>query len=553
MNHYVFSGREQGIRTKPHVARVQSSVAALEGSPPGSPSGWAMIAIKRMPAAAPIYLSKSKFVSGVQCLKRLYFQFHQPELADEPDDGLVARLEEGQEVGVLAQSKFLGGVLISLENGIDEALATTAALVEDTSVPAIFEATFYHSNVLVRVDILHRRPGNRWRLIEVKSSVERKDHYLYDVTIQYHVLTACGLDISSACLMHLNRDYVYDGRQYDLHDLFKTKELTKQVRKLDADLPALLKAQRKALAQPNPPDISPGPQCVDPYRCEFFRHCNPDPLENDISFLPNLSEKKRQALVDRGISLIRDIPDDFQLTEMQSRVRTAANTGRTWIADTLRRELSKLKYPQYFMDFESVYPALPRFAGMWPYAQIPFQWSVHRQLTPEGQLKHFEFLADNDQDPRQEFVHSLCSALGKRGKIIVYNASFESQRLGELADWLPEFRDRIEKIRGRLWDLLPFVKRHVYHPQFNGSFSIKAVLPALVPDLSYQGMEISHGGEAGLAWDRMIHGDLADDERQRLKSALSAYCGQDTLGMVKIVWALKAYSIKTALKTVQAR
>ena len=495
-----------------------------------------------MPAPAPIRLSKSKFVVGVQCLKRLYFQIHQPELAEEADEGQDARFEQGHEVGWLAQSKFPGGVLTGLEHGIDGALTETAALLENLSVHAIFEATFLHSNLLVRVDILQRRPGNRWRLIEVKSSVECKDHYLYDVAIQRHVLMACGLDISSACLMHLNRDYVYNGGQHDPRELFKTKELTNQIRKLDADLPALLKAQRKALAQPSPPDISPGLQCTQPYQCEFYSHCNPEPPEHDLSFFPTLSNKKKQALTDLGVALIHDIPEDFPLNELQARVREAVRSGRTWVSESLRKDLSKLKQPLYFMDFESHYPAIPRFAGMWPYEQITFQWSVHRQLEAEAEWEHLEFLAEDDRDPRQEFIRSLCKVLGRRGKIVVYNASFESQRLGELADWLPEFRDRIKKIQERLWDLWPFVKEHIYHPQFRGSFSLKAVLPALVPDLSYEDMEVSHGGEAGLAWDRMIRGGLGPDERQQLRSALLAYCRQDTLAMVRILDVLRAYS-----------
>jgi len=175
---------------------------------------------------------------------------------------------------LLAQRRFPGGAVVGFECGIDDALAKTAALLDVPSVPAIFEATFQQSNLLVRVDILQRRPKNRWRLIEVKSSVEGKPHYLYDVAIQDHVLRACGLDISSACLMHLNRDYRYDGKQVDLEVLFTIRDRTKQIRKLDADLPRLLKAQRKTLAQPTPPDISPGPQCTDPYQCEFFGTCN---------------------------------------------------------------------------------------------------------------------------------------------------------------------------------------------------------------------------------------------------------------------------------------
>jgi len=492
-----------------------------------------------MPAPSPIRISKSKFVAGMQCLKRLYYQVHQPELAEEEDEGLESRFEQGEAVGLLAHRRFPGGVLVGFENGIDGALANTAALIDDSSVPAIFEATFQHANTLVRVDILERRPNNRWRLIEVKSSVEVKPHYLYDLAIQRYVLSACGLDIFSACLMHLNRDYRYDGIQHDLGTLFAIQNQTMQIRKLEADLPGLLSAQRTALAQLAAPDISPGPQCADPYRCEFYGYCNPEPPEHHISLLPRLSVKQQGALVELGVSRITEIPEDFSLTEIQARVFNSVTTGRTWISEALQEELSQLKYPLFFMDFESVYPAIPRFSGMWPYSQIPFQWSVHRQSTLNAPLEHFEFLSDDQGDPRLKFIKSLCKVLGKRGQIVVYNSSFESQRLRELADWLPEYAEQIKNVRGRLWDLLPFVRKHVYHPDFRGSFSIKAVLPALVPGMAYDGLEVAEGNGAGVAWERIINGDLDAAERQRLKAALLAYCCQDTLAMVKIVGWLR--------------
>jgi predicted RecB family nuclease len=499
--------------------------------------------IPSMPAPAPIRISKSKFVAGIQCLKRLYFEVHQPELAEEVEEGQEARLEQGNEVGLLAQSRFPGGAFVGFEAGLGEALAKTAALMDDQSVPAIFEATFQHANLLVRVDVLQRRPQDRWRLIEVKSSVEVKPYHLHDVAIQNHVLSACGLDISSACLMHLNRNYRYDGKHHDPETLFTIQDLTKQVKKIDTDLPRLLKAQRKSLAQATPPEIPPGPQCTDPYRCEFFRHCNPEPPEHHISFLPRLSFKKQDALLELGVSLIPEIPEDFPLTTLQARVHASVTTGQTWMGESLQKELSKLKYPLFFMDFESIYPAIPRFSGMGPYAQIPFQWSVHGQAAPNAPLEHVEFLADDQHDPRRKFIDSLCKVLGKRGQIVVYNAGFESQRLDELAEWFPEYKDRIKNIRERLWDLLPFVRKHVYHPEFRGSFSIKSVLPALVPDMTYDGMEVAHGGEAGLAWEQMIRGELDPAERRRLKTALLAYCRQDTLAMVKILERLRAVSL----------
>ena len=487
-------------------------------------------------------------------MKRLYLQIYQPELAEAGEEGQAARLEQGNDVGLLAQARFPGGVFVDAEHGLDGAMAQTASLLEDSSVPAIFEATFQHQGVLVRVDILQWRPGNRWRLIEVKSSLDVKEYHCYDVAIQAHVLRGYGLDLSSCCLMHLNRDYVYTGRQYDPKELFAIRNLTKQIRKLDPEIPKLLKAERTALALEQPPDIAPGRQCSEPVPCEFYGCCNPPVPEHHISFLPRLSGKKKVELLDQGITFIREIPEGFSLTANQIRVWTSVKTGQPWLSDDLGKELSRLKYPRYFMDFETLFPAIPRFAGMWPYSHIPFQWSVHRQMSPDSELEHFEFLADDEADPRRDFLESLIGVLGSRGPIVAYNAGFESQRLSDLANWMPKYAGRIAKLQARLWDLLPFVKKHLYHPQFHGSFSLKAILPALVPGFGYADMEVSHGGEARLAWDRLIRDGLDVEDRQRLRAALLAYCRQDTFAMAQVldrlrVLATRVLSEKSAIAT----
>ena len=202
----------------------------------------------------------------------------------------------------------------------------------------------------------------------------------------------------------------------------------------------------------------------------------------------------------------------------------------------------KLKYPLYFADFETVNPALPRFAGMRPYDQLPFQWSVHMQRQPGAAPEHFGFLATDRSDPRTTFISGLCDALGDRGSVVVYHEQFESQRLSDLALWLPKFSGRINKIQRRLWDLLPIVRNHVYHPAFAGSYSLKSVLPALVPDMSYEGLEVADGREAGLAWESLIRGDCDEGKREQKRKVLLDYCGQDTLGMIRLIGKLRSIS-----------
>jgi len=189
-----------------------------------------------------------------------------------------------------------------------------------------------------------------------------------------------------------------------------------------------------------------------------------------------------------------------------------------------------------------VNPAIPRFAGMRPYDHLPFQWSVHLQRQPGAAAEHLEFLASDKSDPRPAFMSALCDALGDRGSIVVYYQQFESQRLDELASWLPRFSPRIKKIQQRLCDLLPVIRNHVYHPAFGGSYSLKSVLPALVPEMSYDGLEVSDGQAAGLAWESLIDGNGGEAERQRKRKALLDYCGQDTLAMVGLVEMLQHVS-----------
>jgi predicted RecB family nuclease len=483
-------------------------------------------------------ISKSKFVAGVQCLKRLYWEVHEPELASEPDASGQAIMEQGQEVGRLAHQLFPGGVKVDGSGGLSDAISITKELVANPEVPAVFEGTFSADDVLVRVDILKRQRDKRWRLIEVKSSTDLKDYHLLDIGIQSHVVSRSGLDLASSSLAHINRNYIFDGGSIDVRQFFKIRNVTGQIKRLQPQLTSQLRSQFRILVMPKAPDLPAGRHCTDPVTCEFFDRCNPPRPDDHVGYLPRIQASAIEELEEIGVESIRDIPNDFPLNERQRRACTSVQTGEPWFSKELRKELSGLKYPLFFMDFETVNPAIPRFPGMRPYDQVPFQWSVHVLREPGAEPEHYEFLATNTNDPRREFVASLCSVLGGSGSILVYSA-FESQRLSDLAAWLPEFAGRTKKIQRRLWDLLPVVRNHVYHPKFAGSFSIKKVLPALVPTMTYKGMEVADGTDAGLAWELLIRGGLDQTERDRIKKALLDYCGQDTLAMVRLLEKLR--------------
>jgi len=487
-------------------------------------------------------ISKTKYCAGVQCLKRLYLLVHSPELAAQPDDSAEAIIEQGREVGMLARKLFPGGVEVS-ERGLDQAIRTTRELIEKPDVPAIFEGVFEHHNVLVKVDILHRRRDGRWRFVEVKSTTDVKPQHEDDIGIQYRVLRRSGIDVASACLAHVNRNYLYPGGEIDVCRFFKIRNLTRQILKSQPKLTSQLLSEFTVLAMKQAPDIAPGRHCTHPVTCEFFERCNAPRSNDHIGYLPRIHASAVEELEDRGIKSIRDIPDDFELNEIQRRAAECVRSGEPWFErEGLNSELGALKYPLFFMDFESVNPCVPRFAGMHPYDHLCFQYSVHVVRDPGAPPEHFEFLATDVSDPRREFISSLSAGLGDSGSIVVYNAAFESQRLSELVAWLPEFGDRINNIQGRLFDLLPVVRNHVYHPAFAGSYSLKSVLPALVPEMTYDGMEVANGQAAGLAWESLVRGNLNSTERDTVRNALLDYCGQDTLALLRLLQTLRTFT-----------
>jgi predicted RecB family nuclease len=481
-------------------------------------------------------ISKSKFVAGVQCLKRLYLQVHRPELATGSTEATEAVMEQGQQVGLVAQKAFPGGILVAANHEhLDDAIRITRELVGNAEVPAIFEATFEYGGVLVRTDILERRGRAGYRLIEVKSATGPKPHYAYDIGIQKLVLSGAGIKLERTHLIHLNKDYVFDGREYDVSRLFVVAKVPQEQTITDAEISIRVENQLRVLDQPGPPDVKPGRQCTEPVLCEFFDHCNPDLPSDHVSLLPRIRTEKIDDLLASGIMSVHQIPDDFPLSETQRRAVDAVKSGKMWIGSELARELSTLRYPICFMDFEAIFPALPRFAGMRPYDHVPFQWSVHRQERAGAPIKHYDYLAEETSDPRAPFLESLCQALKAAGSIVVYNQGFEASRLDDLARWLPEHRLEIAEIKAKLWDLLPVIRRNVYHPAFGGSFSLKRVAAAILPDMNYDCLDVADGIQAGIVWGRLVDDGTSPEERNQLKRALLEYCGQDTLALARII------------------
>jgi len=298
------------------------------------------------------------------------------------------------------------------------------------------------------------------------------------------------------------------------------------------------------LERRQPPEIEPGRHCHDPHGCEFWAHCTAAKPEDWIFNLPRLSEPRFQEFRAAGHERIRDLPDDAPLTAVQVRTREALRTGRPVVSRGLAQALRDFGPPAVFLDFETIFPAIPLYPGTSPYQQIPFQWSLHR-LGARGQLTHREFLAEGREDPRRAFAESLIAAIAADDAPVVVYSHFEKSRLSELVEWLPALAEPLGAIIRRLADLLPVARRNVYHPEFGGSFSLKAVAPALVPDFGYDDLdEIADGGAASAAFVRIARGELEPDEEALLRRALLAYCARDTLALVRVQSALQALGLQ---------
>lgn len=389
-------------------------------------------------------LSKSKYLAGLQCPKRLYLEIHARELASEMDEGTQAVIDAGTRVGELARERYPGGVLVEVECfKVAEGLARTTALLSDPGVPAVYEGFIQFEDVLVRPDILVRTRGNRWRLIEVKSNSCVKDEHLDDLAIQAYVLRRAGLIVDAACLMHINSGYLYSGGTLDLHQLFQEQELTAEVANCQGEIPVRLAEMRQTLSSAAPPAIEPDDHCYAPYECPFWEHCTKDKPGRWIYYLPG-SRRTYQELVALGVQTIDEIPAGYPLQLIQQLVRDNVE----WVGPGLREALDTVEYPVHHFDFETLGSAIPPYPNSRPYQAIPFQWSNHIEAM-DGTVRHDEYLHDDTSDPREPLAQTLLSSLGREGSICVYTSS-EKNVLTALADALPHLHA----------DLLAVIARH---------------------------------------------------------------------------------------------
>jgi len=485
------------------------------------------------------FLSKSNYVTGLKCLRHLWLAFNEPDKIPKPSEALQHRFEQGHIVGKLAQTLFPGGMDAQLPNKFLESIEHTKKLLAQRKI--LYEPAIATGRLYARADILIPINKDEWDIIEVKSSTQVKEDHLHDLSFQKYCYENAGLKIRKCFLMHINNEYIKNGA-IEPKKLFTNEDVTDDVEKAGNGIKERIEMMLKVVERKTPPNVKDERCCKGPGHCEVdCWHFLPD---NNVFHLHRIGEKAFELFETAGVLNIKDIPENYDLTEKQAIQRKCEITGKPYVEkENIKKFLAKLKYPLSFLDFETYATAIPIYDGLRPYQNIPFQFSLHILEKEGSKPKHISYLADGSEDPRKEFLEKLKAGLPKRGSIIVYYKSFEQGRIKELAELFPEYKSWAESAIKRMADLIiPFTEFYYYNSGQQGSASLKVVLPALTGK-DYEGLDIGDGETASLSYLYITHGSdskkATPEEVKKIRKDLEIYCGQDTEGMIWILDELK--------------
>lgn len=482
-------------------------------------------------------LTKSKYKIGLSCFKSLWTMVNESDKLPRFDEQAQHRVDEGHIVGDYAKQLYPNGIEIK-DIKINDVIDKTKELLKNR-VP-LFEAGFLFNNCYTRPDILVPIGNDEWEVIEVKASSSIKPEHIEDVAFQKYIYENCGLKIKSYNILHLNNQYIRDG-DIDIKKLFIKENITELVEQAFEEVEEQVNIQLELINSTTYNNPRYGEYCASPKTCPYPELCWNFLPENNVFDLSR-GNKKAMTLFDECDCMeIKDIPLRFKLTPKQEIQVECAKCNKIHIEkERIKEFLDNFEYPLWFVDYETYNSAVPLYDGFKPYQRVPFQFSLHIQREPNGELEHIEFLAEGNQDPRPEFIKKLKESIGDTGSIVVYNQGFEKSVTKEIAEFLPEYKEWVESILPRfvdLWDV--FRNFWYYNNSQKGSASIKKVLPALVGGKSYDDLEIGNGGDASLQYFYTIHQMDNQGEINEIRKNLLEYCCQDTLSMYEIVEELE--------------
>ena len=472
------------------------------------------------------YLSKSKYRAGLTCSRKLWLLLWRPELQAQPSGMAPLIMEQGSLFGELAQQLYADALLIDVDTqNLAKAETDTQAAIE-AGADTILEATFRTDQYRVLTDVVQRLNDGSWHLTEVKSATKVKQAHIPDLAFQRYVMEQSGYRVSKCSVLHANTA----GHSSDVTSLFDAVDVTEKVAAyLPTVAPNLVPMAALLEQDSDIPEMQFKKDCVG---CDFQAHCW-DTIDRPTIYNV-VDTRKIPALEARGIFYVDEIPAD---ADLPAAVRTLVDRMQLHRIDIypvpIKKMLSDLCYPLYFLDFESVATAVPLFDDSSPWQKYAFQYSLHVQ-TEHGDINHIEFLHEQRSDPGADIASSLLAHIATTGSVIVYNKTMERGVLKALAKQFPEKADGLQQISSRIWDLEQVFKKHYRHWEWGTKSSIKNVLPTLVPELSYKDLEVQEGGMASLEWLRMIETDDIEEKATKA-NALKRYCELDTLAMVRLL------------------
>jgi len=475
-------------------------------------------------------LTKSKYLAGLQCPKLLWIAVNDKSSMAEPTPMQQHIFTTGNEVGELAKEYFSDGIDIPQET-IKGNIELAKEFLQKR-VP-LYESGIVDNILYSRPDILVPVEEDKWDIVEVKSGTEVKDVNIDDVSFQKYVYQNAGLKIRKCFLMHVNKQYIKNG-PINVQEFFELDDISEEVEQAMVGLEARIAEMVSIINKDVCPEVEIGRHCKKgkkTYDCSVQHECWAKVPKESVFELYNDHRNRKEILYRRGLELLKDIPQDFDLTENQVIQRTCAIAQKPHIEkNEIRAFLENLVYPLYYLDFETITSGIPIYDQSRPYQHIPTQYSVHIVESPEAETKHVEYLANGNEDPRADLYKALKNDLGTNGSIIAYYHYFERDRIVELGEFVGD-QEWADAMTLRLVDLIdPFRQFHYYHLDQKGSASIKDVLPVF-SGVSYKDMEIGDGFTAVIEFTKIVKGEVSGKEEAKIRENLLKYCGLDTMAM----------------------
>lgn len=481
-------------------------------------------------------LSKSKYCRAIQCKKMLWLEKNKPEEKEIINNESI--LETGNEIHEFARHLFEEHIQISFNENLNIMIEDTKKALENKNV-VITEASFLYNNNFCSVDIL-KKENNEYEIYEVKSSTQSKEIYQKDISYQYYVLTNLGLDVKKCFLVHLNSEYVRKGN-LDINKLFIKEDITKEVITLQEEVKNNINDINKYLNQVDEPVDDIDIKCFNPYPCPFFKYCTKHLPENNIFNIREMRNTTKIKLYKQNKYNYEDLLKEDIKDTYKQQIEYELYDKEDYIDKKAIKEfLDTLYYPLYFLDFETFQMPIPKYDGIKPYMQVPFQYSLH--YIENDNLFHKEFLAESNIDPRRSLALKLIEDIPLNSCVLAYNMSFEKTVIKSLANLYPDLSNHLMNIHDNMKDLMiPFKNRKYYTKDTHGSYSIKYVLPALFPNdesLNYKNLDLIHNGSEAMNSFKNLE-EKTLEEQSYIRERLLKYCELDTYAMVKIYEKLK--------------